>query len=810
MEDRKYLVVIPEGGDLDALSSCFGLSLLYDCPILKPLNLSRRASLAFKTFKDIMKITEELPKEFFLLSGDTSSLKDLRGDIFKAKILGALFFDHHRREDVGSATTLVVERIREKGLRLKRKEATLLSLGIYEDTGRLTYDNTTLRDLKALEYLFSFGIDFGLVRKILSTSLSEGDLERLKEVLTSVESLYLKEGKVSIALLRVEEYEPQILEKVYKLQEFEDSCAFFLIVEAGKKTYLFGRSRGCIDTSKVLREFGGGGHSYASALKLEEVSGQRLKNYLMDFLRGKGKVKVSQIMNPPFVLHKDTPLYIALKELKERGFAGAPVVGSDGKFLGVVMKKSLLKVYESFKEEKVENFLQRDVVCVEEEESLWKVEELVLRGQKIIPVLREGYVVGVITRMDVISHLRQREGSPKPRLKRINLPKDLEELCKALGEVAKSKGLRIYLVGGVVRDLILKRELKDLDFVVEGDALTLREEVERKLNVRTHTFFDYKSFHFSYKNFKVEVSSSRREIYLRPSYPEVERANLRQDLIRRDFTINALALSVNEEDFGTLIDFFGGLEDLRRGIVRVLHPVSFVEDPVRILRALRFCARFNFKLSRGTEELLKRALKLGVLEVAPKGRVFKELSLALKEENLLELLNLYRKYGIMERLFKGFSWQRLSLEEIRNLREFYSWYSLEFGKKDVSFGYLILLYLLKDLNPKQELKLMNVPSRILKLLEEVKGVGGLIKKLMEAEKPSQIYQTLKGLDLYMVLLLSYKRELTNKLILFLKELKGFKLPQDILRDLKERYRGRELGQKIEEKKRELMDERFGK
>ncbi|MDQ7082828.1 MAG: hypothetical protein Q9N34_07680 [Aquificota bacterium] len=135
-----------------------------------------------------------------------------------------------------------------------------------------------------------------------------------------------------------------------------------------------------------------------------------------------------------------------------------------------------------------------------------------------------------------------------------------------MGRTAEASGYRVYLVGGAVRDMILGREVKDVDFVVEGDAVDLAKRVAERFGADLHPFPEFGTAHLKVGNFKLEFATARRETYPRPgSYPKVERASLKEDLIRRDFTINALAVSINPGDFSTLIDFFGGLKDLKEG-----------------------------------------------------------------------------------------------------------------------------------------------------------------------------------------------------------------------------------------------------
>ena len=662
------VIILEEGADLDALSCAYGLLLLYeDAYLLRPSYLSKRASEVLSSFSDRFRTLEELPEKFDLLLVDSHNYEEYLKS-FGDRIRDIYIYDHHPKapkgfkgkvDSVGSCTTLVVEELMEKEIEIDSLSATLLAFGIYEDTGMLTYEGTTYRDAKAIAWLLERGLNLSLLRKSLSGGISKEEIDLLSKHMVSLESLYVDGKKISLVVLRMEEYKPDILSLLYELKEIKESSAFFVIVEAGGKSYLFGRSiRGEFDVSAVLESFGGGGHEFASAGKFEGVPAERLKGLLEALLKGeKVPLKVKEIMSyPPFLIHEDMDVDLALLELSQRNYAGAPVIDDRGRLVGIVYKKNLLKAQRHGIKGKVKDFMVEEFHTLELEDFIWKAEEILSKyGEKLIPVVEKDRVVGVITRMDLLHAYRRHIQGLRAIEKKISIPEDIRGLLEEIGQEAKGLGYKVYLVGGVVRDLLMRKRIWDLDLVVEGDAIALACKLGEKWQVNCHTFQEFGTAHMKYKDYKLEFATTRRETYPHPgSYPVVEWATLKEDLLRRDFTINAMALSLNPEDFGTLIDYFGGLRDLKDGIIRVLHPMSFVEDPVRILRALRFAGRFGFKLSKGTEKLLKKAVSLGLLKKAPRGRILNELRLALREERLLEILRLYKRYGILEQIIEGF------------------------------------------------------------------------------------------------------------------------------------------------------------
>ena len=219
-------------------------------------------------------------------------------------------------------------------------------------------------------------------------------------------------------------------------------------------------------------------------------------------------------------------------------------------------------------------------------------------------------------------------------VKRIQrLPKKVNKLLHCASKTAHTSRVRIYLVGGIVRDLILGKSNLDLDIVVEGDAISFAKCVSHTLGVtfRTHHAFGTATIYC--KDFKVDLATARKESYSRwGALPSVTPATVREDLFRRDFTINAMAVSLNKDDYGSLIDFYEGYQDLRRGVIRVLHPNSFLDDPTRIFRSIKFETRFSFHIERRTLRLLKKALRLKALSWVGEHRLRDELMGILREK----------------------------------------------------------------------------------------------------------------------------------------------------------------------------------
>ncbi|NPA32419.1 MAG: CCA tRNA nucleotidyltransferase [Aquificae bacterium] len=380
-------------------------------------------------------------------------------------------------------------------------------------------------------------------------------------------------------------------------------------------------------------------------------------------------------------------------------------------------------------------------------------------------------------------------------------PSHLVDVARKIGRISDSLGFRVYAVGGVVRDIILGRDVWDVDFVVEGDAIRVAEELARSEGVRAHTFERFGTAHLKLGRLKVELARARREVYPEPgAYPLVEPASLEEDLRRRDFTVNAMALSVNPEDFGLLIDPLGGFFDLQKGILRILHPRSFVEDPVRIQRALRFAGRFGFLLSPSTERRLTEAV--GLIGKAPRGRVLGELKLALREKRPLAVLELYKHYGVLGEVLGGFVWEDWLMRGIEEVSELHS---ERFPSERLQYGWLYVVAL-RPSEGERFFEEIGAPSFSREASFFFKrDFRNVLKRLRFARSRYEVYRTLKSLPLGALLLLGAERSVRGKVFDFLENLRFFKVPRERVEELmKLGYRGKELGEKIEELKRELM------
>ncbi|TES92070.1 MAG: CBS domain-containing protein, partial [Anaerolineales bacterium] len=299
-----------------------------------------------------------------------------------------------------------------------------------------------------------------------------------------------------------------------------------------------------------------------------------------------------------------------------------------------------------------------------------------------IPVVEDGEIIGIVTRTDILKTLTPlRTPTGRQNLARRlegTLPPARLMLLRAVSELALTQNAALYIVGGFVRDLLLERPSPDLDLVVEGDAIVLGNALVEKYGgrVTTHKRFGTAKWQIASICTKlaemfsnefdqsIEVSdfpetldlvSARREFYSHPTaLPTVERGSIKLDLHRRDFTINTLAMRLDGRHYGELHDYWGGLADLQAGVVRVLHSLSFVDDPTRILRAVRFEQRFSHRIEDRTLELLVAALPL--LDRVSGDRLRHELNVFLQEPKGMQMLTRLAELGTLTAIHEAIPW----------------------------------------------------------------------------------------------------------------------------------------------------------
>jgi len=618
-------------------------------------------------------------------------------------------YDHHPSSEddieghvvhlssLGSNTAMMCKLLREKGIVPSPIEATIMCLGIHEDTGSFTFSSTTPDDYMEAGWLAKHGVDQNLIAELLSRELSAEQVRILSELLGAANKLLIDGQEVIITRLTREEFVPDLAILIHKLMEMENIKLIFAIAQMEDKVYIIARNKyNDLDVSKILSLFGGGGHPYAASATIKDRTLIQVENELVEILRTELKTKrtAKDMMSSPVIsVSPDETLHNA-SQLLNRYNINVLLVMDKEKLKGYVTRQVIEKaIYFGLENAKVQDYMNLEFVTVAPDTPLTYIQELIVKGKhRIIPVADNEKVVGVITRTDLLQILLGEEIASEPLyqtpsavlstknttpLLKEFFPKDVLDRLIFIGKLADEMRFNAYLVGGVVRDLLLRRQNLDLDVVVEGDGIELATEVGKRLGakVRPHRKFGTALIIFD-DDIRIDVATARIEYYEAPGAPPiVEMSCLKRDMFRRDFTINTMAIKLNERHFGTLIDYYGGLRDIKDKILRVLHNLSFVEDPTRMLRAIRFEQRFGFKIGRLTLSLLRAAVKQHLLLEASGHRIYHELVLILNEEHPVPLLEKLDEFNMLgEILGADVKLDGKSKELFRKISEVLNWY----------------------------------------------------------------------------------------------------------------------------------------
>ena len=349
------------------------------------------------------------------------------------------------------------------------------------------------------------------------------------------------------------------------------------------------------------------------------------------------------------------------------------------------------------------------------------------------------------------------------------LPEEIQNLIRLAGVAAQGRCMRVYLVGGFVRDLILGVKNLDLDIVVEGDGIAFAEDYALLLKAKLvrHRRFSTATVVISH-DLKIDIATARTEYYPKPAdLPVVSPGKLEDDLKRRDFTVNAMAIDISPGCYGKLIDCYGGKKDLTDKKIRVLHGLSFVDDPTRILRAVRFEQRYGFRIEPRTLSLARDAVKEGMLEIVQPQRLRDELILILKEplfiKGVKRLASLTGLKFISPRLSVPAK-TRLFLKGIRHEAEWFKSAYPRHRRLDVWIMYLAGL--IDHLAPKDA---RGVCKKFVFSNGETKRIltckmipRQIIKEMASSSiKPSRIYKLLEPLSYEAILLLKAKYKEKN-------------------------------------------------
>lgn len=777
-----HLIVTHDNADFDAIASLLGAAKLY--PGAVPV-IPRRVNRNVRDFLNLY--WDEFP---FIWPQDLSVGKSdrvTRMTLVDSQHIPPMkgvdddtqfqVIDHHALshdlppgtqttlQDIGATATLMIEGIQRHHIRLTPNEATLLLLGIYEDTGSLTYASTSPRDARAAAWLLEHNASLDVVRQFLNYPLSESQRVLYDRLMDAFETHKIEERTIMIAVAKSEDYVEEISTLAHKLRDLFEPDALFLVVAMEDHTQLVARSTtDAIDVGAIAAHLGGGGHSRAAAALIRHVNLAQIHNQLLKALHQhvRPPTTVRQIMSHGVRTLAPTDTVAEAAVMMTRyGHEGFPVV-EDGKIVGVLTRREIDKaLHHKLGGTAIRQFMRKGPFFVTPEDSVEKLQSLMMReGLGQVPVVDNGEITGIVTRTDLIQLWTEpphpsRADEIAERLATA-VPKPLLRLLREAGEIASQQGDSLFIVGGFVRDLLLGNPTLDIDLVVEGDAIRLAQRLAERYGgrVRSHKRFrtakwliaDPQRPTRSSGLLSLDFVTARTEFYEHPSaLPEVERSSIKQDLHRRDFTLNTLAIQFDPDRYGELLDFYGGENDLKRGLIRVLHNLSFVEDPTRMLRAARLEQRLGFQIEARTEELLRNALDL--LNPVSGERIYHELQLIFREAEPEHALLRLDDLGILRQIhpsLRADDWVAQRLVEMRTGLDDSPWAGMP--SRDIHYLGL-LTFRLSGTKVEQIIDRLRIRAEDASTLRQVQMLKSLLlPQLSQTHRPSQLYRILEPLS----------------------------------------------------------------
>ncbi|HTG01262.1 MAG TPA: CBS domain-containing protein, partial [Nitrospirota bacterium] len=410
-------------------------------------------------------------------------------------------------EETGATTTILVDLLRSRGLAVTPLESTVLALGIYEETGSLTFVSTTVRDVQAVAYLISQGAQLNVVSDFITRELTAEQVATLNSLVENAKSYDINGVRVVISSMALAHFLPDLANLAHKIREMESLDVLFLVVQMGDKTHVIGRSRiPAVNVGRVLERLGGGGHATAASAAVRDQTYLEAREALIALLKDHilpGPL-VRDIMTTPVktIVHGST--IAEAGEAMTRFSVNVLPVLKTGSYQGIITREVVQKaLFHGLGKQHVEDFMISGGPTALPDMTMDQVERMMIEGhQRFIPVLGgAGAVVGAITRTDLLRLLHEERLADVPEreeaaprgirnvkgLMEERVPSDVRDALRTVGEVGDESGFPVYLVGGIVRDLFLRKTNLDVDIVVEGDGITFAGMLVKKLGGRMKT-----------------------------------------------------------------------------------------------------------------------------------------------------------------------------------------------------------------------------------------------------------------------------------------------------------------------------------
>jgi len=695
---RSESVIVTHGNtDFDGFAAALAAQRLYpDAVVCLTGSLNRNVREFYRLHADELPVVEAGRLEIDAIrrlivvetvhAGRLGELEPVALDPKVEKVV----FDHHRgalpdwvspesavlSED-GALTTTLVGILAERELPVTPLEATVFALGIHEDTGSLTYPSATQRDADALAWCMRHGARQEVLSRYLHMPLADEERKLLNALLERLESVDAGGVETLVAAASWPTYVDGVSNLAHKIVDLTDCRALALLVEMDGRVFCVVRSRTDeLDAGAVAAALGGGGHAQAASA-IARVPLAEARALLVEALASAARPAptAGEVMSTPVrSVGPGETVARAMVVCQRYRQSGILVVEGDT-LVGSVSREDLDKaVGHGLSHAPVRGIMSRVPTC-DIDTPLPELQELLIgSGESRVAVLRDGRLVGVVTRTDVLRAL----GAPtaEPEGEQVSIAVELEALPRlrrvfeavaATSEHAEG----VYLVGGTVRDILLDEPGFDVDIAVEGDGIALADALAEALGgrVRPHEKFGTAVVVYG-DGERIDVVSARTEFYDAPgALPSVEHSTILDDLRRRDFTINAMAASLKGDDFGRLVDPFGGRRDLDEGRIRVLHNLSFIDDPTRIFRAIRYENRYGFRMDEHTLALARGCIEMGLVGDLSSTRLRDELVALLEEDEIEHSIHRLAEIGAIQAVHARLAADEDTVALLMRLRE---------------------------------------------------------------------------------------------------------------------------------------------
>ncbi|MFN8577233.1 MAG: CBS domain-containing protein [Candidatus Sericytochromatia bacterium] len=663
------VIITHKNTDFDALSSLVAAHKLHPdaIPVIGYLQ-NKRVQEFISLHKDafhlvsMKKIEWENVTDIIMVDFNELSRTEALDYIPDINKINWIIYDHHPEQkmdvnpiyaevrETGSTAGILVKHLKEKDIKLTFLEATLLAIGVYSDTGNLTFPHTTSDDALAVAWLLDNNADLNIVSEYTQLSLQDEQMYLMNDIMSNTLIEEYGKTKVLFAHHTVDKYIPDLSIIAHKISDFYSSFITFISVKMKNWVYIIGRSSSSeFNILEFMQDFEPKGHKQAafSKVKLDnpEYAITQIRERLINI--NQNKLTAEKIMSSPVrTITKDVSIENAQKLMIRYGHNGFIVI--DGDIIeGIISRRDIEKAFHhKLNDSPVKDFMSDVLVTIKPDTTFDQIEKLIIENNMgRFPVIDNGKLVGIVTRTDILKAIYNKEvkdfknenisiNDSEPKTD-INIKEKMKEhfdsetynFLKEAGKTADEMGYKAYIVGGGVRDLIIdnKKDV-DIDIVIEGNAINFAEKLAKKYKGHIITHEKYGTAKLHLKNQVVDLATARTEFYEYPAAnPYVDFSSIKHDLYRRDFTINALAINLNSDFFGQILDFFNGYKDIGYKRLRVLHNLSFIEDPNRIFRAVRLESKLGFTIGRLTAELAVKAMLTGKFDYFINDRIKTEL-----------------------------------------------------------------------------------------------------------------------------------------------------------------------------------------